>query len=281
MEESSEDSSGDSQSWFEKLSHFIMGEPKDRKHLFQFLKASQQKNLFNADAMTMIEGVLQVSEMHVREIMIPRSQMVVGSREQTPEELLPIVISSGHSRFPVIGDSRDEIVGILMAKDLLRYFVEHENPEYRFDIREVMRLATFVPESKRLDVLLKEFRESKSHMAIVVDEYGGVAGLVTIEDVLEQIVGEIDDEHDLEDGKYILRHDDNRFMVKALTEIEDFNEYFGTNFDTAEFDTIGGLVTARFGRLPSRGEKIDIESMSFEIVRADTRKIHLLMAEKK
>lgn len=276
MDDNPGDNGEESQTWFDKLSQFILGEPKDRKHLLDFLRGAKDRNLFNSDALMMIEGVLQVSEMHVREIMIPRSQMVVANRDQSPEELLPIVIASGHSRFPVVGDSRDDIVGILMAKDLLRYFVEHEDPEYRFDIREVMRQTSFVPESKRLDVLLKEFRENRNHMAIVVDEYGGVAGLVTIEDVLEQIVGEIDDEHDLEDGKYILRHEDNKFIVKALTDIEDFNEYFGTEFDEEEFDTIGGIVTSQFGRLPSRGEVIEIDELRFEVVRADTRRLHLL-----
>ncbi len=277
MDEQSGRTTTNSFTWFERLSQFILGEPKDRTHLLEFLRGAQERNLFNSDALVMIEGVLQVSEMQVREIMIPRSQMVVGKRDQTPEELLPIVISSGHSRFPVVGDSRDDVVGILMAKDLLRYFVEHEDPEYRFDIREVMRTPSFVPESKRLDILLKEFRESRSHMAIVVNEYGGVAGLVTIEDVLEQIVGEIDDEHDLEEGKYILQHGDNRCIVKALTTVEDFNDYFDSSFEDDEFDTIGGIVINQFGRLPVRGESIEINGLNFEVVRADTRRLHLLL----
>lgn len=262
-------------SWLERLSQAIHGEPRDREELIEFLRDAQKRELFNVDALAMIEGVLQVSEMQVREIMIPRSQMVVCHRDQEPEELLPIVISSGHSRFPLVGDSRDEVMGILLAKDVLRYFAQETRED--FDIREVIRPAYFVPESKRLDILLKDFRDNRNHMAIVVDEYGGVAGLVTIEDVLEQIVGDIDDEHDFGDGTYFLQHDDDQCIVKALTPIEDFNEYFNCELDDDEFDTIGGLIVQEFGRLPTRGETLEFEGFEFRVIRADVRRLHLLL----
>jgi magnesium and cobalt transporter len=212
--------------------------------------------------------------MQVRDVMIPRSQMIVLRRDADLKELLAPVIESGHSRFPVIGDSRDDVIGILIAKDLLRYFCEHE--QSRFNMRELMRPALFVPESKRLDVMLKEFRSSRNHLAVVVDEYGGVAGMVTIEDVLEQIVGEIDDEHDIEEETEILKHNETRYTVKALTDIEDFNDYFDANFSDEEFDTIGGLVMNAFGHLPRRGESIQIGRFRFRVTRADNRRLHLL-----
>ena len=262
-------------SWLERLSNLLTGEPRDREELVEVLRDAQQRNLLNLDALAMMEGVMQVTEMQVRDIMIPRSQMVVGDSDANPEELLPIVIESGHSRFPVVGDSRDEIEGILMAKDLLR-FAANSDEEQRFDMREVMRPAYFVPESKPLDILLKEFKKNRNHMAIVVDEYGGVAGLVTIEDVLEQIVGEIDDEHDFDDDHYILQHQSGHCIIKALTPVEDFNEHFETDFSDEEYDTIGGIVMHEFGRLPERGESISIEGLLFEVMRADARRVHLL-----
>jgi magnesium and cobalt transporter len=260
-------------SWRDRISQALLAEPKDREQLIQLLRDAQRRALFDADALAMIEGVLQVSEMQVRDIMIPRSQMEVLSREGAPADMLPTIVESGHSRFPVIGESRDEVVGILLAKDLLRFFAS-DNTE-SFNIREVLRPAVFIPESKRLNVLLKEFRSNRNHMAIVVDEYGGVAGMVTIEDVLEQIVGEIEDEHDLDEDYYIRKHSETHFTVKALTPIEDFNEYFETRFSDEEFDTIGGLLVHEFGHLPKRGETVTIDNFLFKVLRADNRRIHM------
>ena len=261
-------------SWRERISQALLAEPKDREQLIGLLRDAQRRALFDADALAMIEGVLQVSEMQVRDIMIPRSQMEVLSRESSLMEMLPTIVDSGHSRFPVIGESRDEVIGILLAKDLLRYFAA-DNTE-TFNIREVLRPAVFIPESKRLNVLLKEFRSNRNHIAIVVDEYGGVAGMVTTEDVLEQIVGEIEDEHDLDEDYYIRKHSETHFTVKALTPIEDFNEYFGTRFSDEEFDTIGGLVLTRFGHLPRRGETCVLDGVHLRVLRADNRRVHLL-----
>jgi len=263
-------------SWLERLGQALSGaEPRDRHDLVDVLRDAQRRELLDPDQLAMIEGVLHVSEMQVRDIMIPRSQMAVVKRDASTAELLEPVIESGHSRFPVIGESRDDVVGILIAKDLLRYVTE--DSASGFNMRELMRPPMYVPESKRLDVLLKEFRSSRSHMAVVVDEYGGVAGMVTIEDVLEQIVGEIDDEHDFDDDTYILSHRQGASMVKALTPIEDFNEHFGSSFSDEEFDTIGGLVAHDFGHLPRRGEAAIIGSHRFEVIRADNRRIHLLL----
>ncbi|NIR61283.1 MAG: HlyC/CorC family transporter [Gammaproteobacteria bacterium] len=261
-------------SWLGRLGQALLGEPRDREQLVALLRDAQRRELLDSDALGMIEGVLQVAEMQVRDIMIPRSQMVVVERDTPPDELLPVIVQSGHSRFPVIGENRDEVVGILLAKDLLRYYMKDTRD--RFSMREVLRPAVFIPESKRLNVLLKEFRSSRNHIAIVVDEYGGVAGLVTIEDVLEQIVGEIGDEHDVEESTQILRHSDTTYTVKGLTPIEDFNEYFGTDFSDEEFDTIGGLVTNQFGHLPKRGETAVVGPFQFRVLRADNRRVHLL-----
>lgn len=263
-----------SRSWLDRLSFALLGEPKDREQLMELLRDAQQRELLDPEALTMIEGVLQVAEMQVRDIMVPRAQMAVVERDAGLEEILPVVIESAHSRFPVIGDNRDEVVGILLAKDLLAYYGQ-DNAK-NFNVRDILRPAVFIPESKRLNVLLKEFRASRNHMAIVVDEYGGVAGLVTIEDVLEQIVGEIVDEHDIEEDAYIKKHNDNVYAVKALTPIEEFNHYFFANFSDDEFDTIGGLVMNRFGRLPRRGEVISIDRFRFKVLNADSRRIHLL-----
>ncbi len=263
-----------SRSWFERLSFALLGEPKDREQLVELLRDAQQRELLDPEALAMIEGVLQVAEMQVRDIMVPRAQMAVVERDARMEAILPVVIESAHSRFPVIGDNRDEVVGILLAKDLLTYYGSEQNKE--FNVRDILRPAVFIPESKRLNVLLKEFRASRNHMAIVVDEYGGVAGLVTIEDVLEQIVGEIVDEHDIEEDAYIKKHNDNIYAVKALTPIEEFNQYFSSTFSDDEFDTIGGLVMHRFGRLPRRSEVISIDRFRFKVLNADSRRIHLL-----
>jgi magnesium and cobalt transporter len=274
MKEDRTDNGSTQRSWIDKLSHALLGEPRDREQLVHVLREAQGRGLFDADAQSMIEGVLQVADMQVRDIMIPRSQMVVVSRDASPEQLIVIAIESGHSRFPVVGESRDEVVGVLLAKDLLRY--SSKNDGQTFSIRELLRPAVFVPESKRLNVLLKEFRASRNHIAVVVDEYGGVAGMVTIEDVLEQIVGEIEDEHDIDEETFIRKFSEINYAVKALTPIEDFNEYFDTAFSDEEFDTIGGLVTAKLGHLPKRGETVLLENMSFQIIRADNRRLHLM-----
>jgi len=265
---------GQSSSWLERLSQALLIEPKDREQLTTLLRNAQQRNLLDADALSMIEGVLEVSEMQARDIMIPRSQMVVVREDVSPDEYLPVIIDSAHSRFPVIGDSRDEVVGILLAKDLLSYYAKTDREN--FNIRDILRPAVFIPESKRLNVLLKEFRSNRNHMAIVVDEYGGIAGLVTIEDVLEQIVGEIEDEHDFEEDLYIVKHSDKRYTAKALTPIEDFNAEFNAEFSDEEFDTIGGLLINKFGHVPSRGEETTIGRFKFKVLRADSRRIHLL-----
>jgi magnesium and cobalt transporter len=265
---------GQSSTWLERLSQALLIEPKDREQLTTLLRNAQQRNLLDADALSMIEGVMEVSEMQARDIMIPRSQMVVVSQDTPPDEFLPVIIDSAHSRFPVIGDNRDEVVGILLAKDLLSYYAQADRDG--FNIRDILRPAVFIPESKRLNVLLKEFRANRNHMAIVVDEYGGIAGLVTIEDVLEQIVGEIEDEHDFEEDLYIVKHSDTRYTAKALTPIEDFNAQFNTEFSDGEFDTIGGLLISKFGHVPKRGEETIIARFKFKVLRADSRRIHLL-----
>jgi len=272
-----------SRSWLRRVRRVLTSGPEDRAQLIQLLRDAQRSHLIDADALTMIEGVLQVAEMQVRDIMIPRSQMAVVDHDSMLEDILPVLTESGHSRFPVVGDNQDEIVGILLAKDLLGYYVSDNAPA--FNVRDILRPVVFIPESKRLNVLLKEFRSSRNHMAIVVNEYGGVDGLVTIEDVLEQIVGDIADEHDLDESVYILKHSDRRFTIKALTPIEQFNEYFDTRFSDEEFDTIGGLVTRQFGHLPKRGETMLIDSMeglpeglslNFKVLHADSRRLHLL-----
>jgi magnesium and cobalt transporter len=250
-----------------------MREPEDREQLIELLHNSHERNLLDADALSMIEGVLQVSELQARDIMVPRSQMDVIDINESPDKFVPLVIQTAHSRFPVTSGNRDDIIGILLAKDLLRYYAGEEE----FNVRDMLRPAVFIPESKPLNVLLKEFRKNRNHIAIVVDEYGGVAGLVTIEDVLEQIVGDIEDEYDFdEDEDNIIQDKSGLYRVKAMTEIEDFNEKFGTDFSDEEFDTIGGLVLKRFGRVPKRGEQVTMENLTFKVLRADSRRVHLL-----
>lgn len=261
-------------SWLERLSQALLREPQDREQLVELLRDAEQRNLLDAQALAMIEGVLQISEMQVWDIMIPRAQMVVVEEDMPLQEFLPLVMESGHSRFPVIGENRDEVVGILLAKDLLRYSALAE--QARFNIRDILRPVVFVPESKRLDRLLQDFRRTHNHMAIVVDEYGGVAGLVTIEDVLEQIVGEIEDEYDVDDEAFIKKISETQYTVKALTPIEEFNQYFTAELDEDEFDTIGGLVMQAFGRLPKRGDIINIDRFRFKVLRADNRRVYLL-----
>jgi magnesium and cobalt transporter len=246
--------------------------PGDRQALLDLLEQSRRNRILDADEYRMLEGVLEVATIQVRDIMIPRGQMVVLERDATPQEMLELIIESGHSRFPVIADDRDEVIGILLAKDLLRYFAE--NGDERFRIKECLRPAVFIPESKRLNVLLKEFRVSHNHMAIVVDEYGGVSGLLTIEDVLEQIVGEIDDEHDPDEEVMIVPEQEDAWRVDALTRIEDLNEELGTEFSDADYDTVGGLVMHELGRLPRKGESLVIGGMRFTVLRADRRRVH-------
>ncbi len=257
--------------WFKRVLRSLGSKPAGRDEIIELIKDAGEREIFDKDAQEMLEGVLEVSEGQVRDVMIPRSQMVVVERDAPPEGILPVIIESGHSRFPVIGDDKDEVVGILLAKDLLRFFIEGDRKN--FDIRECLRPAVFVPESKRLNVLLAEFRANRNHMAVVVDEYGGVAGLVTIEDLLEEIVGEIDDEHDVAEDESIVREDDGSYTVRALTHIDDFNDFFETNLDDEEFDTIGGLVVHEFGRLPRRGECIRIGEFDFKVLRADKRRV--------
>ena len=261
-------------SWVTRIKQTFMQVPSDTEQLLDMLRTVQRKGLYDSDALAMIEGVLQVDDMQVRDIMIPRSQVVVLARDASPDVLLRTIVESGHSRFPVIGESRDEVVGILLAKDLLLYAFERNDS--RFNVRDLLRPAIFIPESKRLNVLLKEFRSNRNHMAIVVDEYGGVAGMVTIEDVLEQIVGEIEDEHDVEEEDTIRKHSEVHYTIKALTPVEDFNDYFKLSFSDEEFDTIGGLVVHQIGHLPKRGERVVIGNLLFKVLRADSRRVHML-----
>jgi magnesium and cobalt transporter len=257
-------------SLLERISHWLMREPEDREQLIELLHGAYENSLMDADALAMIEGVLQVSEMRVGEIMIPRAQMDVIDINDAPEVFIPFVIETAHSRFPVIDKDRDDVIGILLAKDLLRHYAESDS-----DIRGMLRPAVFIPESKRLNVLLKEFRSNRNHIAIVVNEYGGVAGLVTIEDVLEQIVGDIEDEYDFDETEdNIIRESEGVFRVKASTEIDDFNEILGTQFSDEEFDTVGGLVVSRFGHLPKRGETVKFDGFQFSVLRADSRRLH-------
>jgi magnesium and cobalt transporter len=260
----------------ERLSSLLLREPEDRDQLVALLHSAFERQLLDGEALSMIEGVLQVSEMQVRDVMIPRSQMDMIDVAESPSAFIPFVIETAHSRFPVFEENRDNVIGVLHAKDLLRYYAGED-----FNVRDMLRPAVFIPESKRLNVLLKEFRANRNHIAIVADEYGGVAGLVTIEDVLEQIVGEIEDEFDFDETEdNILADKSGRFRVKAVTEIADFNTSFGTAFSDEEFDTIGGLVVNRFGRLPKRGESVEFDGFSFHVLRADSRKIHSLLVEK-
>ena len=261
----------------ERLGHIFQAEPKDREALVEVLRDAHQRGLMDSNALAMIEGVLDVSELQVRDIMIPRSQMAVVERGAALEEFLPTIVEAGHSRFPVIGENRDEVLGLLLAKDLLPFAAQGGEA---FNIREVLRPAFIVPESKRLNILLKEFQASRNHMAIVVDEYGGVAGLITIEDVIEQIVGEIADEHDIEDEETdILPDGEGRYTVRALTPIDDFNEFFGSDLSDEEFDTVGGVVVNAFGHLPKRDEAVQFKGFRFAVLRADNRQVHLLEVE--
>ncbi len=267
-------------SLFERLTAFISPEPENRTELLEVLHEAHERNLIDADALSMIEGVFQVSDLSARDIMVPRSQMDVIDITKPIEEWLPIVLETQHSRFPAIEGERDKVVGILLAKDLLRYYAEDS-----FDVRAMLRPAIFIPESKRLNVLLRDFRANHNHMAIVVDEYSGVAGLITIEDVLEQIVGDIEDEYDFdeeEDNVLSIKEGQHgpRWRVKALTEIEQFNEEIGVDLPEIDADTIGGFVASHLGRMPHKGEEFTVGNLQFEVLRADARQIHVLLVEK-
>ncbi len=261
-------------SWLERIGQVLVGELKDRQELMVMLRDAQKQGLLDIEALLMIERVLQVSEMQARDVMLPRSQMVVIEDDSTLEQLLPIITESGHSRFPVIGENRDEVVGLLLAKDLLPYFIGDNRDD--FVVRDLLRPAVFIPESKRLNVLLKDFRANRNHMAIVVDEYGGAAGLVTIEDVVEQIVGEISDEHDIDEDQLIKEQSEGRYTLKALTPIEEFNEYFQCDFRDACYDTVAGLVMQALGHLPKRDEEVTIGRFRIKVLSADSRRMHLL-----
>lgn len=270
----SEHDSGSEKGWLERLSLALTGEPSTRSELLEVLRSSEQRELLDAEALSIIEGALTVSDMQAREIMIPRSQMVVVRLEMSPEEILPLVIESGHSRFPVFSDNPDDVVGILLAKDLLPMALQ--DSRQKFNLRDLLRPCTAIPESKRVNVLLQEFRSTRNHLAVIFDEYGGVSGMVTIEDVLEQIVGDIEDEYDFGEDDFINKHTDGDYTVKARTPVSDFNKAFGAKFPEDEFDTIGGVVTHHFGHLPEREEKVDINGYKFEVLNADNRRIKLL-----
>jgi len=260
-------------SLLERISFFLTGEPRDHQDLLEILRDSQEKHLLDADALNMMEGVMHVAEMRVRDIMIPRSQMVVVPRDAELESIFPLVIEFAHSRFPVIEEDRSKIVGILLAKDLLGHVLRDRT----LKVEAIMRPPYVVPESKRLNVLLKEFRTERNHMAIVVDEYGNAAGLVTIEDVLEQIVGKIEDEHDEDENQeYIIQRNEHEFVINALTPIEEFNAYFSADLEDDDCDTLGGLIVQRLEHFPKKGEKLEMDNFSFEVLRADNRRVHLL-----
>ena len=275
----SDDSSNDQtkSSWLERLSQAFSSDPRTPEDLLRILRDAEFQQLIDSDAMSIIEGAMQVTDMRVEEIMIPRSRMVTVKAEADPTSYINEIIDSAHSRFPAIGDTSDEVVGILLAKDLLPLALR--NNLTRDSIREILRPATVVPESKRCNQLLKEFKENRNHMAIVVDEYGGVAGLITIEDVLEQIVGDIEDEHDVDDDDQIREREHGIYAVKAQTPIEEFNEFFGTDLDEEAFDTIGGLMLKEFGRLPRRGETTTVDRFRFKVLNADNRKIRLIQVK--
>ncbi|QEM81020.1 HlyC/CorC family transporter [Halomonas binhaiensis] len=274
-------SSQGSRSWLEKLFSALSSdsdEPSSRAELRDFLREAATRLKLEQDSLTIIEGALNISDQQVREVLIPRSQVTAIEIDQPLEDYLPIILETAHSRYPVIGENLDEVKGILLVKDLLPLLHSKDNV-LPFKLEEVLRPAMFVPESKRLNSLLKEFRDTRNHMAIVVDEYGGTAGIITIEDILEEIVGDIEDEHDIDEEVDIRDLGDNRYAVRALTPIEDFNERFNTHFPDDEFDTLGGLVMQRFGHLPSRGEHATIGNWRFTVLNADNRRIRLLEME--
>jgi len=266
----SENGNSSSRGWLERLGRAFGGEPRSREDLVELLRDVAEHGLIEDDTLAMLEGALEVDELQVRDVMIPRSHMVVIPAGSSLTDILPIIIESGHSRFPVVGEDRDEVNGILLAKDLLKLVANGDDIE----LSDLVRPPVIIPESKRLNVLLREFRVSKNHMAIVVDEYGGVSGLVTIEDVLEEIVGDIDDEHDADAVADIQRLEEGKYLVQALTAIDDFNEALDTSYSDDEYDTIGGLVVAEFGRLPEAGESVEIDDWTFIVTSADDRRLH-------
>jgi magnesium and cobalt transporter len=267
-------SNGQDKSWLERLTSSFSSEPQSQEELLEIIREAASNQILDQEAFSIIQGALGVSVLQAREIMIPRSQMVTVNVDETPEEFLPKVIESGHSRFPVIGENSDDIKGILLAKDVLPLILKGHKD---FTLESVIRNATIIPESKRLNVLLREFRENRYHMALVIDEYGGISGLITIEDILEEIVGEISDETDDDnDDVFIRKVADDDYIIKALTPIEDFNDYFKKNFSDEEFDTIGGLVMQNFGHLPKRNEITELNGFSFRVLYSDNRQIHLL-----
>ncbi len=263
----------DKKSWLERLSAAFSGEPKTRQDLYAILKEAHENEIIDADALHMIKGALKVSHMQVRQVMIPRAQMQVIPQDADIEEILSIIVESGHSRFPVVGEDKDEIEGILLAKDLVKYFT---NSEQCFNLSEFLREPVVVPESKRVNILLNEFRTSRNHMAIIIDEYGGVAGLVTIEDLLEEIVGEIDDETDEEEDPLIQKIDDKHYKINALLPIDEFNTYFQTNFANDEFETIGGMIVNSEGRVPEKTDEIVFGKYKFEVTASDNRRLQYL-----
>jgi magnesium and cobalt transporter len=261
--------------WWSKLTQTLTGGPKTLEDLFAILQGAREHHVVDAEALLMIEGVLGTAERQVRDIMVPRAQMTIVQQDWTLDQILPVVVESGHSRFPVVTVSKDKVAGILLAKDLLR-FTTAAADQAEFDLERLLRPTVFVPEAKRVNMLLKEFKGSRNHMAIVVDEYGGVSGLVTIEDVIEQIVGEISDEYDESESAKILKQDERRYLINGLTPVADFNAYFKADLPVDEFDTIGGFVVHRFGHMPRRGESVRIERFGFNVQRADTRRVHQL-----
>jgi len=273
-EREKERDTGASGRWLRRLSRKMGGEAQDRGELVEFLRDAALREVIEGDALAMLEGVLGVSDIQVRDIMVPRSQMTVINRDDDGDTLLKTVVESGHSRFPVMDEDREKIVGILLAKDLLRLQLATEDAP--FDIKEFMRTPVFVPESKRLNVLLREMRRSRVHMAVVADEYGGIAGLVTIEDILEQIVGEIDDEHDIDEDVNIRKDADNQYIVRGQTPIDEFNEYFQTELSDDEFDTVAGVIMKQLGRLPRRGETLQLAGFEVKVLRFDRRRIEML-----
>jgi magnesium and cobalt transporter len=263
--------------WLDKISHLLTGEPQDVDDLVELLREAKARSLLDTDALAMIEGVLQVSQMRVRDIMIPRVQMVVLPKEATLESILPLVAESGHSRYPVIDGDKSKVIGVLLAKDLLVRMQENKT----LKVQDIMRSVSIVPESKRLNVLLKESRTNGNHMAVVVDEYGQAAGLVTIEDVLEQIVGDIEDEHDdPDDENYVFQRSESEYMLKALMPMDDFDEYFGTQLATDEYDTVGGFIVSQLEHMPHKGENLTVEDLKFEVIKADNRRVHLIKLKK-
>ena len=264
-----------SRNWLERLSTLIAREPQDKEQLLEILHDAEDRDILSPDMLGMIQRILQVSEMQVRDVMVPKVQMIVVEKNIKLEELLPLVIESGHSRFPVIDPNNKDILGILLAKDILQHFTHTDKKP--FDINQIIRPAVFAPQSKRLDILLREFRVNRNHIAIVLDEYSHVSGLVTIEDVLEQIVGDIEDEYDIdEDDVYMKQLNDGTYIVKAQTPIEEFNNYFGAEFSDSEFDTIGGIVLREFGHLPKRNEMLKIDQWRFKVLHSDNRRIYLM-----